>query len=84
MITKWGSAFPQTREMPGPTEKKNKKSYYQSNLCNVSQQQAYAWMSKFINFIISSTMSKVKLWRGWTYHTKGIICISDKIDQQEN
>ena len=85
MITKWGSTFPQTGEMPSPTEKiKDKRSYYQSKLWNVSQQKAYAWVSEFINFIISSTMFKVKLWTSWTYDTKGIICIYDKIDQQEN
>ena len=41
-------------------------------------------MSEFINFIISSTISKVKLCTGWTYDTKGVIHIYDKVDQQEN
>ena len=66
------------------SKEKDKRSYCQSELWDVSQQQAYAWMSEFIKFIIISTMSKVKLWTGWTYDTKGIICIYDKIDQQEN
>ena len=26
MITNWGSTFPQTREMPGPTEQKERKT----------------------------------------------------------
>ena len=66
------------------SKEKDKRSYYQSELWNVRQQQAYAWMNECIKFIISSTMSKVKLWTGWTYDMKGIICIYDKIDQQEN
>ena len=41
-------------------------------------------MNEFIRFEINSTMSKVKLWTGWAYNMKGINCIYDKIDQQEN
>ena len=65
-------------------KKKIRDNTCQSEIWDVNQQQAYAWMHEFIKFIISSTMSKVKLWTSWTYETQGMICIYDNIDQLEN
>ena len=73
MIKNEAQHSPKLKKCQVPLSKeKDKRSYYQRELWNVSQQQAYAWMSEFIKFIISSTISKAKLWTGWTYDTTGI------------
>ena len=42
MITNLGSTFPQTGEMPGPTEqKKDNRSHCHSEFWDMGQQQAY-------------------------------------------
>ena len=47
-----------------------KRSHYHSERRDVCHQWAYALMSEFIRFVISSTMSKVKLWTSSMYETK--------------
>ena len=81
MITNLGSTFPQTGEMPSPTEqKKDNRSQCHSEFWDVSQQWAYTQVSKFIRFKINSTMSKVKLWTGRTYDMKIINHIYNQED----